>query len=57
MPIIVSMELALSQSQGGFGLGLGLSLALGIANEHGAVIRILDNKTKGTIMQVVFKNC
>lgn len=46
------VDKARSRSQGGFGLGL--SLALGIANEHGAVIRILDNKPKGTIMQVVF---
>lgn len=46
------VDKARSRSQGGFGLGL--SLALGIAKEHGAVIRVLDNKPKGTIMQVVF---
>lgn len=46
------VDKARSRSQGGFGLGL--SLAQAIAKQHGAVIKVLDNKPKGTIMQVVF---
>lgn len=46
------VDKARSRSQGGFGLGL--SLAQTIAKQHDAVIRILDNNPKGTIMQVVF---
>lgn len=46
------VDKARSRGQGGFGLGL--SLAQGIAMQHGAVIKVKDNKPVGTIMQVVF---
>lgn len=46
------VDKARSRKQGGFGLGL--SLAQNIAKQHKTVIEIIDNKPKGTIMQIVF---
>lgn len=44
------VDKARSRSQGG--LGLGLSLAQSIVLQHHGSIRILDNKPRGTIMQI-----
>lgn len=46
------VEKARSRSQGG--LGLGLSLAQTIVQQHHGEIKVLDNKPRGTIMQVCF---
>ena len=42
-----------ARSRGQGGLGLGLSLAQAIVQQHQGVIKILDNKPCGTIMQVL----